>query len=536
MPVETVTKQTLNLFLLKSDVTNVVDALTSKVRSSQHLSARADVLPGGTLYYRNPPQRSAGWRAFLAEGFPADLPRLEAKHASAVLFFNAGPRTRQRTFACTFGYGRTMLQESKLVSDFGVRTALMLCKPDTLNAVDYRTIEERTRTGRIQLSDAGSVDAFQMNLDTDLLKGLEAQCKDPRICERFGARWGNLIAVARVKIDALPSLATGLLRAYNRKKLPDGFAWIDHVRKINDPSRIGELDAALETRVASTQFDGIRLAIPEFTGDVSGLTPKLFKAEADAPDFVSDFSAYLAARRQQRDWTVQTAKQSHMVYLLNTSTEMECAKASLYRCIVAEFDDQNEHLLLIDGEWFRLDREYVEAVNAEVRAIPKLKHKFRPWTSDPPEKEDDWNKTAGRSWGKAACIHPANIQYGGGQSKVELCDLLWKPRVIAHVKRRDQHSSGLSHLFAQGVVSAELLSRDPAFVKEALKKVPASHKDEAKEWKNNFDPRRWTIAYVILGADPNDPAGDLPFFSKVNLRGAVNRLKLYGYRVGLIGV
>ena len=525
--------QNIHIHLVKSDIATFNDALASG-KLPGNISANAATLPNGVLYYETPPAKRATWRDFLAPGFGAHLPAFNAQHASALLLFKAGNGKRERVFAVTFGYGRKLLAESALESDFGLRTALNLCDPETLRAVNYRTIEERTRIGRTQLSDSGTVDAFDINLDTALLRGLEAESKDKRVCERFGARWSNLIVSARVEIDDLPVLAADLLEHYSQTKLPDNYAWIDNIRRVNDPSLIKSLDSELESRIGNNSLEGIRLAIPEIAGSTVGIVAKLFKPKLSAEDFTSDFAGYLNKRARKGQWKVKTAKTSHKVYLIDSGSGSARQSTSVYHCIVAEFDHDGHHYLLVDGEWFRLNCDFVRGVNDAMLKIPTLAHSLPAWKEG--EAEGDWNNRACKSWDDAALLDKSNIVHGGGRSSIEAADILTKGQMFGHAKRRDKNSSGLSHLFAQGVVAGRLIRKDQTFREKVARRIPASHAEVASMLNGNFDPRRWTIGYIVLGADTKKPTESLPFFSKVNLKGAIEQLQLMSYKVGVIGV
>lgn len=524
--------QQVNVHLLKSSITDVNDAI-AEGKSPKSVKAIRGVLPGGVLYYHAPPASRVPWRGFLQGGFGAELPSFVSQHASALLFFKAGPKKRPRLFAVTFGYGRALLSESALEPDFGLRAALNLCDPETLRAINFRTIEERTRIGRLQLSDAGSVDAFRMNIDTDLLRGLEAESKHKSVCERVGAKWSNLIVSARVEIGDLPSLATELLRYY-RKRTPREYQWIDNVQRVIDSSLIESLNLELESRVNAGSFGGIRLAMPEIVGSTVGIEVKLFKASLNATDFTSDFATYLGLRERQVPWTVRSAGSTQRVYLVESGSGGEREHTTLFRCIVAEFDYKRVRYLLVDGEWFCLNREFVREVDEMIRSIQVLRHRFPAWNDC--EDEGAWNIRACQAWKDAALLDTSNIPHGGGRGRVEPADIVTSKLVLCHAKRRDKSSSGLSHLFAQGVVSARLISQDPSFREKVRKRIPSSHKTIATALKKDFDSRRWTVGYVILGADAKRPAESLPFFSKVNLKGAVEQLRLMGYNVGIIGI
>lgn len=305
------------------------------------------------------------------------------------------------------------------------------------------------------------------------------------------------------------------------------------MRRVTDPSLIAALDTELESHLDGNQHARIRLAMPEMTGGVLGMDAKFFKP--DGIDFDASVATYLNGRPRVSVGTLHAAKNNHHVVLVDSASGNERHSLAVYRCLVAEIDHQGRLYLLADGEWFALDRNFVAEVDAALGKIKVLRHGLPAW--NPGEHEGPWNTRASKHWKDAALLDKSNIMHGGPHSRIEPADLLTKSRVLAHVKRRDKNSSGLSHLFAQGAVSAELISRDRPFRKKVADELPKGHAALAEELKAaSFDPRQWTVGYVLLGADAANPAGGLPFFSKVNLRKHADRLASMQYRVGLIGV
>jgi uncharacterized protein (TIGR04141 family) len=100
---------------------------------------------------------------------------------------------------------------------------------------------------------------------------------------------------------------------------------------------------------------------------------------------------------------------------------------------------------------------------------------------------------------------------------------------MIHVKRH-AGSAPLSHLFAQGVVSARLFQSDASFRQQVNAELPDSHR--LRDPDASIDPREYEVAYAIAGS----PRTSLPFFSMVNLRGAVEMLKALNYQVTLTHV
>lgn len=515
----------INIHLLKAEIKEFKDAIP-KEKNPRQLKANTNVLPGGVLFYEVSKSPRTGWRSFLEPGFGSTLPAFPSQHSSAVLFFKSGTSS----FAVTFGYGRKFLKESALQPDFGLRTALNICNPDTLRAVNFRTIEEKTKIGRYQLSDAGSINAFSLNTDTDLLRGLEADSKDKSVCERLGARWSNLIVDARIEITDLPALAKKLLR-YRKQSLPSDYQWVEQIRLVNDRAKKDQLDTELEKQINSGSYKQIRLAIPEIAGSTVGILAKLF--EADGIDFSSSIKTYLVNRPKQGQWTVSAAKNSHCVILVDSSSGAERQSVSVYDCLVAELTFQNDLYLLCDGDWFRLERDFVDEVNKALSKIQTLTHTFPKWQAG--QSETLWNSSCKNCKG-VVCLDKSNIPYGGSYSKIEPADLLTDNGRICHAKRIDRNSSGLSHLFSQGLVAARVISRSPEYRKKVTDILPGNHKGLAGKLGPLFKSSDWTIAYVLLGADGKRPVANLPFFSKVNLKGCCEQLRDLQYNIGLIGV
>jgi uncharacterized protein (TIGR04141 family) len=119
------------------------------------------------------------------------------------------------------------------------------------------------------------------------------------------------------------------------------------------------------------------------------------------------------------------------------------------------------------------------------------------------------------------------IQCGGQYDKVEFCDLFGKSKQMIHVKRYAGSSAPLSHMFSQGVVSASLLRRDPVFRKDVNARLPTAFQSVEAEPK----PEEYEVVFGVISKSKHDLV--LPFFSRVNLNNARNRLLDLGHKVSL---
>lgn len=121
-----------------------------------------------------------------------------------------------------------------------------------------------------------------------------------------------------------------------------------------------------------------------------------------------------------------------------------------------------------------------------------------------------------------------NIMYGGGKNKVELCDLISLNQELIHLKPYSG-SSTLSHLFNQGLISAELLISDNEFLAKANEKIIQQENGDKFQINN---PKNIEIVYGIISKSQNElPC--IPFFSKVTFKYIKSRLQAFGLKVSI---
>jgi uncharacterized protein (TIGR04141 family) len=108
-------------------------------------------------------------------------------------------------------------------------------------------------------------------------------------------------------------------------------------------------------------------------------------------------------------------------------------------------------------------------------------------------------------------------------------------------------SSVLSHLFAQGAISADLLVKSPDFREQTVRRIRSVERTapRADEGEPDRFSRRFTgafraadheVVYAIIGPWEGRSLTALPFFSKVNLRRHHENLMGMHYKVSYIPV
>jgi uncharacterized protein (TIGR04141 family) len=145
------------------------------------------------------------------------------------------------------------------------------------------------------------------------------------------------------------------------------------------------------------------------------------------------------------------------------------------------------------------------------------------------ETEGEYNeRAAAASAGELALLDARPVPYGGGRSRIEVCDLLSRQGTFVHLKAKTK-SSTLSHLFAQGLNSAQAF-RDAAFRALARAICPTTH-----QYIFDGEPRpsNHTIVYAIISSAEGNIRDALPFFSRQSLANANQALINMGYNVRL---
>jgi uncharacterized protein (TIGR04141 family) len=142
---------------------------------------------------------------------------------------------------------------------------------------------------------------------------------------------------------------------------------------------------------------------------------------------------------------------------------------------------------------------FLSVIPVRESASPRLTHHHEAGTSGiegftielPPYADSDerrYNLRVSEENGYFCCMDRQTVEVKKrGLTKIEFCDLYGRDGEMIHIKRY-AGSSELSHLFQQGVVSAELFSHEPEFRLGVNNKLPRSHKLEGPEGK--LDPTK----------------------------------------------
>ena len=476
----------------------------------------------GMLYTTSNPVSLPKWASFFAGVIDVHALDLKTASASAVLALRVG----NRLFAIAFGYGRHLLNPLVIESSFGLRVTLNAVPADKIRSIDKKAFEGISTHTREQASKDTSIGDFGLDVERDVLRAVVGTPAEPTLGTRL-AGMDALTATCKLSLEELPDLLSAYLAKSLDTSYKQKYPWVDNIREIREKRLQKRLDEELLNVLAETENPKAWLAVPDLVdwNDIEGFR------------YSESTTANLFPDLHLRDYLDKVLKKppsidmlrSQRVHGIRSTTNQPFAKWPVYRCLYAEVTVDEKTYLLTGGAWYSVDVDFMNMINDAVNAIPQTN--FAPLDYKEGDNEADYNKKLAASLTGACCLDGQTVQYGGGRSKVEFCDVLSPTRQLVHVKRY-VGSSVLSHLFAQGVVSATSFLRDAAFRNQVNELLP----DELRLANTAVQPNAsdYEVAYVVASrsAKPLTP-DSLPFFSRVTLRNARLTLASMGFKVTL---
>ncbi len=324
-----------------------------------------------------------------------------------------------------------------------------------------------------------------------------------------------------------------MFATYEADDYKERFGAIDQLRPIRSAAEIEQLNERLVEDLRERRLDNIHLAPPEITDwmDHDGFHLSTVR-DQEQPDPDPSIRKYLDSLRNAASLSFAKLKRDH-VEAVDAASGFARRRWTVYACLVYDTRVDGHLAVLSGGQWFRVSESLDEEIVGFVKGLPDTDLQL----PDAPLRieEDDYNALAAETIG-AVCTHTELVRVKG-RDPVELCDLLTADRKFVHIKRRGA-SSTLSHLFAQGLISAELFLDDQPY-RDAAAEVVAQLGGQANMLPTERPtPGDWEIAYVVItrGRRRDDSPYTLPFFSLANLASSAKRLQDRGLKVSVAEV
>jgi uncharacterized protein (TIGR04141 family) len=467
-----------------------------------------------SLYVKDgPPPKIPEWTTFLIEN--QDVPEhlfLGSRSEAAVLIF----RDADAVFALTFGMGFHLLNLDLMERDFGLRVTLNSIAPDKLRSLDKASYEANPLNTRNQ--SPKDADIFDLHIDTemDMVYALTGASTEPMFGEHVTGR-DALTIMPEARLDDLPKILAAALARY-KAKMPERFSWVDNVNRVREPDTLEILDLML-TDLLQADPPGENVwagrARDRGLGSADGLLVRPARANREAPHL-----AVKPIDRPHADHGVKPSAESFkdQAVHVNDANYESIKRWSAYRCVYAELPMGGKTFILRNGAWHSVSDDFVSRIDNTLSSL-EIDKQDMPVYKHP--SEGAYNESVAHDTAGYELLDKKNISFGGSYDKIEFCDLVRDGHELIHVKFY-RSSATLSHLFAQGSVSAETFVKHQDFRVKLNEKLPAGIK--------LIDPlvrpaaEKYRVVYAI--ATVKTLPAELPFFSKVTLKNAVMTLRL----------
>lgn len=510
----------LSILLLKPAIKTIPQAL------KQPLDTKEEIQIGNTtctLFYKQKPSYIPKWVSLFKSTLGNKLDNLFNSATSAMLLI---PYKGTRFFAITFGYGKTLLAPDCFEENFGLKVVLNSVDPKKLRSIDTKSLEAVPVSRRNQASVATEFSDFGLDIEQDLIYSATGKPQKLELGNQLTGKDALKMNVPAT-LEDIPPLLDKLFEQYTSKAYKQYFEWIDHLSEVRNGTLINQLDEALVIKIKSKEFNRTWLSVPDIIewADVSGFKYQQPKRGDLHPDIGWD--TYMKFLGQETTYSINTFK-SQRAYCISESSGEPINDWSIYQCIYCELEYSGETYSLNRGKWYQIDSDFLGALNKVIQNIPKAKLSLPEYSQ---KSEDLYNQFAcEQNSTYFALMDKVLINYGGGYNKIEFCDIYTTDKKLIHVKRYGG-SSVLSHLFSQGVVSAQLLLADEAFREKVNEKLPLSHKLDTPSQKPIA--QEFEVVYAIASTSISNGNVELPLFSKISLRNCYNTLQMFGLKVSI---
>lgn len=516
----------LSIYLFNDGVKSYKDVIRTKCLQGDN--AYIEIKPKNKLpynckaYIQTNKGKAPKWCDFIEGFFDVRSLELENQSSSFILLI----KVSERMFAATFGHGHSAIDRTKLEPNFGLKVTLNSINPNQIDTMDTRNIDLVTKQRRTHVNVGSSVSQFEVNEMMDWVRFVSGKPSEQSFARKMAG--ADSLSITRdEKIERLGTLCEELLKSFGASEYKKQFGFIDYLRMLSkSDSLVLGLEDNLKKLIKNRETEQITVAHPDIPDNsvveyIISSGTKRVETDEITLDSVYELLDQLPAEVDPVNKVI--------IYGVDDLGTMKTARYSLKDFLVCEIIKSGNTYIHSLGQWFNIDAGYVDEVRQRVRAIPDLTGELCFPSIKHGENEGCYNTRIAKDKGWLL-LDKAMFTFGKANDKIEAADILSPDREFICVKKMAS-SATLSHLFAQGSVSAKLLRSVPEYEAELSKRYidywPQKRFDEAGI------P---TFVYTIPTEKKKPIAECMFFFSLINLIDHVRAIRNSGYKVALCKV
>jgi uncharacterized protein (TIGR04141 family) len=520
----------LNLYMVRQDAGLGVSGLLEGIDAYEYVPTQA--IDGLTceLYVRRPRPKAPRWLSDLASIVDGDgLASLRNQVCSALLLVTRS----DRRFILSYGGGHHTIDRECIEHGFGLRVvANVIAGRSGVMSAETRGLNQAARSQRTVLPAASALYELGIEPSDEWVRQLTGKPSIQDFANRVSGADSLKLSLQRFRLAGLSGKLDQIVERFLSDDYKRDFEFLDYFTRVGrDEKQLRTwLNGEVTKRIDARSSD-IELASPEPLEPMDVHFYRLRLARKKGPELPELHRDVLYAHLDEWGDVVGPLNRVKVAAFGEDDLPVGGGTYNLSEYVISDVLLRDKRYVLSAGEWFVVDADYVAQVENRISKMSDITDQFNlPIWHVAAGDEAFYNRELSNLFGWRL-LDKDNFPIPRPNQKVEICDLLTAQKQLICVKRL-RRSPSLSHLFAQGVVSAQLLVEDeeryqPAVVNYLRELEPSA----------DFGARDdWTIVYAIATERPGRLAEVMPFFSKVNLDRAARGLRAIGVNVALVKV
>ncbi len=538
----------VSMYKMQSTVKNFDQCMSDKVSKDRLIDISTDFLIGKFYYDEIEPKnnkKDISWIKFFNEKLDNKISgEYKNFYPRSVFFYKL--KDEQNFYAISFGVGADgFINKNQIVFDFGIKVAMNICDPEKLRRVQSSKIESIALHSEKQINNGARLSIFDIDDEKEFLRKISTKPlpQYDYLSIITGAESVQIKFNKEHKLnwDDLGKRTTELNALYTSQKYKDIFRNYDNFQFVSDKDSLKiVLDELLLKYLKRNEFEHIYLTSPDFFDyerfEFSYNEPKK-KEDIEKIDRFSELSvSECFSRYKIKDTTTIDTLKGWVIYKYDLEKNCFHKLSSVYQCLVAEVDYDNNTFILFNGRWRKVDENLKvkidnyfkdEGIEFEDYNENVLLNNVSIWNGQAGKKsqykEAIYNEKCAQNNKNLFMFDRAKIEYG------EMCDLLSLDKELIHVKRYENGSSSISHLFVQvkyytEVFLSEADAREQmrSFVeKDVLMQGNVNYQKEKEKFKEIIPSKppldsEYTIILCIL-AEQKKNIRELPFMARYEI-------------------
>ena len=456
---------------------------------------------------------------------------------------------KTRIFVLSYGFGYVHLNLDYIERDFGLETVKRVVESSSIKSAATYNLSLAKKQQTQFVSDKSMVD-FEIDYDNTLVKNITGNLKDS---EKFDGKVrlvtgaDSLHFSCDIKAPDIESLLEKILVSYQPKIKRGDINLSGGIKQVSDGGKIKNLYIKLEKSLLSGRVEFSLPGLLDFSKYSGCSTEKL--NIYDPSKLQNTFSKteikniYEKKKKRLVASTIEEILKKVKIYVYDEDGNEN--NFSLINCLTHDIKEGVNTYFFHEGCWYNINKNFIKKIETETSKyierdatkchLPvytktmigsKTITKKSGVQTVPDKGEGNYNEKVCNQNPKDIILMDKDLVILK-EGKFEPCDLVDVSKnnfTLIHVKI-GLHSSMLSHLFFQGLVSTRLLVESKNAQNEFEKKFPQNV---------HFQIGKFSVLYAVLVDNP--ATAELPLFSKISFWKAIKEIEQMGKKVKLVFV